>query len=157
MKRLSILMLFSLLTFQQITIHAEEPDPVQPHIYEEKKIEINTNSFREQNQAAIKQELPEEQKNLTFIPNDTSKSEIIQSQLFTSVGTKTNSITTQAQQIGLFDEEVASNHYAQRERVYYDGSVLEVKHFLWFFTAIVIGFMFFWIIPKLRDSIQDQP
>lgn len=130
------------------TIYAEEDKtPVDPNIYEKKEININSN-FRDN--LKQKEQLPEEQKGLTFEKPEKTDSNLIKDRLFQSFVIETNTITSKSDQLGLFSQ--AEGQVKRDKEEEQTSSRSNVFLILMVFAAIVIVAMFFLIIPRLKHT-----
>jgi len=78
------------------------PDPNQ---YEEKDVEVDTNYFHEESLLNRREALPEELIKLNFDGEKITTFDELREELFLSSVKETNTITSRAQEMGLFSEE----------------------------------------------------
>ncbi|MYL60342.1 type VII secretion protein EssA [Virgibacillus halodenitrificans] len=146
-KLLSLLLLVSIM-FVSLPVHAEDNQaPVEPNIYEKKEINIKPNS---REQIEQREELPEEQKQLSFEKKDKTESNLIKEKLFASSVKETNTITSKSNQLGLFSQkEKQMKLDGDEENV---ESSTNVMMLLIIAVVLIIGIMFFVLLPKLKHS-----
>src|SRR5690625_5177040 len=86
----------------------DEKEPTEPHIYHKRTIQINKH-FRDL--LINKEDLPEEQLELTFDLPDQTESDLLKDDLFQSLVVETNTITAKSDQLNLFSD---ADHVALR-------------------------------------------
>lgn len=151
-RRLSVLLIVICLVFSITTVYADENNlDVEPNIYEKKEILINRNNRQEIMQ---KEELPEEQKVLTFEQMKATNSDVIKEQLFQNFIIKTNTITAKSDQLGLFSSTDTKLRSAEEEEIMErSGKVISL---LIGTVIIVITLMFLLIIPRLKRNDDEK-
>ncbi|MGM8364435.1 type VII secretion protein EssA [Virgibacillus sp. W0181] len=144
-----LLMLLGMLEFNVGILSAEEPNPVEPNVYEEKKINIQSNQMRDN--LIKKQELPEEQKGLTFELPAKKDTDFLTNQLFQTNSVKENNITAKAKQFHLFErtnEQLAVNDEIDEQ----NPGANKLKVLLLSIIGFLVVVLFFMIIPKLKQE-----
>lgn len=149
-KLLSILCMFCLIfSFNSTVNAAEDEKDVEPNIYEKRDIYIKKSN---RGNLLEREELPEEQLGLTFDQDERTESEQLLDELFESSVVETNTITSKAAQMELFD---VSDEPLKRDK---ETEVeQESTSFLMIFMIIVviavIGLLII-IMPRLQHT-QD--
>lgn len=149
-----LLVLFLLLFSQPVPGQAEEEPIVEPNMYQEKDINIQTEYFHDEELLKQKEKIPEELKGLTF---ERGKYEIIDSiedSLFLSPVTEDNNIiASKAEDMGLFSTEVPirkRNLEEEKSFLNFDLSVL-----LGIVLGIAVVCLFVVLIPKMGRLNQE--
>ena len=149
-----ILILFFILFIQPIDGLAEEEPIVEPNVYQEKDINIQTEYFHDEELLKQKEKIPEELKGLTF---ERGKYEIIDSiedSLFLSPITEDNNIiASKAEEMGLFSSEVPIR---KRDREEEDSFLnFDLSLLLAIVLGVAVVFLFVILIPRMGKLNQE--
>ncbi|WP_349730264.1 type VII secretion protein EssA [Peribacillus frigoritolerans] len=131
----------------------EEP-MVEPNVYQEKEIDIQTEYFHEEGLLEQKRKLPEEQKDLTFERGKYDAVDSVKDSLFLSpvMENQNNTIASKSEQLGLFSE-VAIRTRSEEEiepSLNFDLTIL-----LGIVLALLVVCLFFILIPKMGKLNGD--
>ena len=149
-----ILILFFILFIQPIDGLAEEEPIVEPNVYQEKDINIQTEYFHDEELLKQKEKIPEEVKGLTFERGKYDVIDSIEDSLFLSPMTEDNNIiASKAEEMGLFSSEIPIRKRDREEEdsfLNFDLSLL---------LAIVLGVavvcLFVILIPRMGKLNQE--
>lgn len=97
-----LLLLFLMITSGVTAIAETNLNELDPNIYEEKERKENTNYLHEKSLYEKRNEIPEEQKNLTFKKPSRDEQDEIKKQLFTDYTKEKNTIKSKSEQMELF-------------------------------------------------------
>lgn len=97
-----LLLLFPVITSGVTAIAETNLNELDPNIYEEKERKENTNYLHEKSLYEKRNEIPEEQKNLTFKKPSRDEQDEIKKQLFTDYTKEKNTIKSKSEQMELF-------------------------------------------------------
>lgn len=97
-----LLLLFLVITSGVTAIAETNLNELDPNIYEEKERKENTNYLHEKSLYEKRNEIPEEQKNLTFKKPSRDEQDEIKKQLFTDYTKEKNTIKSKSEQMELF-------------------------------------------------------
>ncbi|HZG70312.1 MAG TPA: type VII secretion protein EssA [Chondromyces sp.] len=145
------LLLIFLISIRGAEVYAAENPEVEPHLYEEQEIDIKMDYFHEETLLQKKEDLPEEQKGLTFeSPKSNPFYENVEKQLFSSEKEK-NAIETTTERLKLFQEKGEKQATVTEEST---GSTNGQPYWLIItlilLAAFAIFYMFFILIPKIN-------
>ncbi|MFJ7640466.1 type VII secretion protein EssA [Peribacillus sp. NPDC097264] len=149
-----ILVFFFILFSQPIDGQAEEEPIVEPNVYQEKDINIQTEYFHDEVLLKQKEKIPEEVKGLTFERGKYDVIDSIEESLFLSPMTEDNNIiASKAEEMGLFSSEVPIRKRDREE----ENSFLNFD--LSLLLAIVLGVavvcLFVILIPRMGKLNQE--
>lgn len=126
-----------------------EEETIEPNQYKKRTIQINRN-FR--NTLINKEDLPEEQLELTFEGPDRTDSDLLKGDLFQSLVVETNTITAKSGQLNLFsDEENVALDMKEDDDVITDHISLISILFI-ALLIMMIAALFILIIPKINHQ-----
>ncbi|TDL31374.1 type VII secretion protein EssA [Jeotgalibacillus sp. S-D1] len=97
--------LFSLSLGIVLPALAASASVVQPNLYEEKKVDLNTDYFHEDSLLDRREGLSDQIQSLTFDGSKITSFDQLREELFLSPVKETNTITSRAQELGLFTDE----------------------------------------------------
>ena len=127
---------------------------VEPNQYKEKEVRINTDYFHDEALLERKESLPDEVKELTFLNDELSVSELAKEMIFQSTVHEQTVIETKAKQFALFSAEVAygeTSDYAVKER-----SVGVIQFVLIIVAAVCIVCIFVLTAGKMNTNVRKK-
>lgn len=130
---------------------------VQPNQYEEKKVDLNTDYFHEDSLLDRREGLSEQVQSLTFDGSKITSFDELREELFLSPVKETNTITSRAQELGLFTGEnnvsVPYSHAGQEANS--DWNVMIMVFAI--IVAAAAGFMLFILVKYSASGSKKDP
>ncbi|MBM7649220.1 type VII secretion protein EssA [Bacillus ectoiniformans] len=153
---LSVYCLFFFI-FGASPVYSEENTPVQPNVYEDNEIDIDTNHFHEEERLKQKSTLTEEQKALTFERKPNDKFKAVENDLF-SEQQDANLIASKTERLKLFSKQQAakSDLSSQPEEEESETHSFWLIGLLLLAAAVLGSYLFFYLIPKIQQAIHSE-
>ncbi|ASN06082.1 type VII secretion protein EssA [Virgibacillus necropolis] len=148
-KLLSLLLLFLLINSTTVFAVKNEDAEVKPNIYEEKEVNINPSYG---NNLEQKEQLSEEQKQLTFEKPKETGNQKLKEQLFQSSVIETNTIKSKSSQLSLFSDGNTPMEAQKEVKQQTDEGTSTIILLLLIIVLVIIVGLFLLIVPKLRKN-----
>ncbi|MGD6793972.1 type VII secretion protein EssA [Metabacillus indicus] len=128
-------------------------DQLDPNVYEEKELKENTEYLHEKALFEKREEIPEEQKDLTFKKPGRDAEDELKDRLFTQYTKENNTIKSKAEQMGLFSQssDQASGRISTGEEQQQSGNTGLLMTYILLIAVgvlLIIGIL----IPKMTQS-----
>jgi len=146
-KKLPSILIGLIILTQSAPVYGESPT-VEPNIYEKRDINIINDS---RDNLTKREQLPEEQLNLSFELPEKLESNLLEEQLFQISMIETNTITSKADQLGLFSTDNA-NIIRSSDAEIQSQNDKNIMMVLIITVILVIAVMFIIVIPKLQPA-----
>lgn len=138
-----LICLFVCLTPYRITFASTGFDHLNPNEYKQKEFESNTEFIHNDSLLQSKRKISEDQKLLTFIPEQYPQSNLILGQLFTEGGKDRKTVNLMSQELNLFSEESKDMLFETKAQwIKNEGNHAGLK-------TVYIGFIFVFLLIVL--------